>query len=404
MVFTINTNIDALKIQRSMAAAQNAGDIAMQRLSSGLRINGANDDPAGLAISDRMTSIVRGQTVAVDNANDAISFAQTADAALSSLTDTLQRMRDLAVESANFTNSATDRQALNTEFTGLQGLITQLTNTTLFNNQNPFDGAARVFQIGYGVSADNRITFQGTDLTSDTSYTGLAAFINNGVSQATVDNAASAFIAGGGTFNPTDGSPLGAGAAALNATTSAFANNVDAADQTTFNNAKTAFTNAGGSFNAGNGNPVAAKSGTTTVVISPGPPPVTQQVPVSTPADINTYNTFTAAQTAYYASAKGLEILDQPSALSAISGIDNALHEIETEKSQLGGFENRLNSIVADLRDSIINQSAARGRIMDADYAVETSNLSRGQILRHAEAAMLAQANQMPDGVLSLLR
>ncbi len=403
MALIIDTNIASLSIQGSLMATQNAYETSVQRLSSGLRVNSAKDDAAGLAIADRIDSIVGGQMVATRNANDGISYSQTADSALSSIINILQRMRDLAVQSANFTSSDADRVALNTEFTQLQAEISQITGGTTFNGDKVFDGSAKTFQIGAGTSADNRITIQGVDLTADTSNTGLAAFINNGTSQATVDAATTAFIAAGGTFSTADGSPSGPESAPLNATTNAFANNISSSDQATFSTAKSAFISTGGSFNSVNGNPVMAKSGTATIVVNPGPPPVTQTVPSSTAADINAYNTFTAAQYAYNAAAKGIEILDQPSSLTAIGTIDNAINEVDAEAAKQGAFQNRMNTVISNLQVSVENQSAARSRIMDTDYAVETANLARNQILKQVSTALLAQANQLPVTVLSLL-
>lgn len=389
----------AFNIQKFTNAIQKIQQSTIERLASGLRINSAKDDAAGLGIANRINTVVRSQTVAIRNANDGISYSQTADSALSNLNELLQRMRDLALQSSNATNTLANRAALNSEFTQLQSEITHITNNTTFNNESVFNGNNRIFQIGSGTSIDNQIAVQGGDLISDASYVGLAAFINTGVTLATLNTDTNAFIAAGGTFNTSDGSPASGGVEELNATISAFVSNIPAADQLTFNTAKIAFISAGGSFSSTTGNPVMAKSGTATVTIQGVP----QTVPVSTQSDIQTFSTYVAANAAYLAAAKGIQILDQPSAMSAIVTIDNALKEVDSERSLQGAFQNRLLSAISNLQVSIETQSAARSRILDADFASETTNLTRSQIMQQAALAIAAQANQLPNEVLSLL-
>lgn len=276
MAAIINTNIASLNAQRNMNTSQSSLNTSLQRLSSGLRINSAKDDAAGLSIATRMDAQVRGSNVAIRNANDAISYAQTADGALGNVTDALQRMRELAVQSANATNNAGDRTNLNAEFAQLQSEITRITGTTKFNGNAVLTGTANTFQVG--ADTTDTITVTGTDLTAAAAKTALAA--------------------------------------------------------------------------------------------APGTNDVT-----------------TAAK-----------------ATSSVTAIDLALDEINTERATFGAVQNRFNSVVSNLQNKVENTSAAKSRITDADFAAETANLTRSQILQQAGTAMLAQANSLPNNVLSLLR
>ena len=265
MASVINTNIASINTQRNLSTSQDALHTSLQRLSSGLRINSAKDDSAGLAIATRMDSQVRGMQVAIRNSNDAISYAQTAEGGLSKQTDALQRMRELAVQSANGTNSTSDQSNLDTEFQQLKTEVARLGTATKFNGSAVFGTTATTFQVG----AD----------TTDT------------ISVAAV----------------TSGTITGA---------------------------------------------VTSTSGAT----------------------------------------------------QAITDIDAALTAVNTTRATLGAVQNRFASVVSNLQVSVENQSAAKSRIMDADFAAETANLTRGQILQQAGTAMLAQANSLPNGVLALLR
>ncbi|WKJ88883.1 flagellin [Methylomonas montana] len=404
MAFFINTNIVSLNTLHKLTNTQNAIDTSFRRLSSGVRVNSAKDDAAGLGIANRMESIVRGQTVAIRNANDAISYAQTAEGALSQITELLQRMRELAVQSANATNAEADHVSLNTEFAQLQAEITRITVNTKFNGESVFAGSAKTFQIGSDTTADNQITTQGQNLIADTSATGNAAFINNGVTQATLNKARSAFIANGGLFDTSDGSPSAGDVAALAAVATAFENNIPTQDQLTYDAAKSAFMSAGGSFSASDGSAVMAKSGSATTVVMIAGVPVTQTVAVATASDISAFNAFKSAEFNHYAAAKGIQILDQPSSLSAIRSVDNALLEVQTEATLHGATQNRMSTVISNLQSSVENQAAARSRIMDADFATETASLAQHQILQRAGMAILAQANQSANIVLSLLQ
>jgi flagellin len=284
---TINTNLVSLNAQRNLSTSQSQLGVSMQRLSSGLRVNSAKDDAAGLAIAERMNTQVRGMNVAMRNANDGISMAQVGEGALGKVSDLFQRMRELAVQSANGTNTAADRTSLNEEFVQLAQEVTRTLGGTQFNGQNI-------------LATTNTSTFQ-----------------------------------------------IGA-------------NNTTNIDQLTV----TAFD-------------WAANTDITAVV----------GTAVITGTDVPTQ-----------------QITDIPTAQAVISGIDAAINAVNSQRAEFGAVQNRFENVVATLMVAAENQSAARSRIMDADYAAETANLSRAQILQQAGNAMVAQANQLPQQVLSLLQ
>jgi flagellin len=281
MPMTINTNLLSLNAQRNLNGSQNSLATSMQRLSSGLRVNSAKDDAAGLAIAERMNTQVRGMNVAVRNANDGISLAQTADGALASVSDTLQRMRELSVQARNATNSSSDRDSLNQEFVQLGAEIQRVLSGTTFNGAAILAGGAGslVFQVGANVSANDSITVATSNLTTASAITNVTA--------ATV---------------------------VINSTAS-----------------------------------VAAIG-------------------------------------------------------SVITNLDAAIDSINSQRATYGASQNRFAAVVSNLQISAENQSAARSRIVDADFAAETAALSRAQILQSAGTAMVAQANQAPQGVLKLLQ
>jgi flagellin len=289
MAQTINTNLVSLNAQRNLSSSQGLLATSMQRLSSGMRVNGAKDDAAGLAIAERMNAQVRGMNVAMRNANDAISLAQTAEGALGKVGDIFQRMRELAVQSANGTNQAEDRDSLNEEFVQLAQEATRTLAGAQFNGQALFASTnAQVFQIGANNTTDlDRISVDGFSWGADA---GISALLGSDVL-------------------------------------------------------------------TGTGVPTALISGT-----------------------------------------------DGSAAQATLATLDAALDAVNSQRGTYGAVQNRFENVVSNLMVSAENQSAARARIMDADYAVETSNLSRAQILQQAGNAMVAQANQLPQQVLSLLR
>lgn len=277
MALTVNTNLASLNAQRNLTSSQSSLNTSLQRLSSGLRVNSAKDDAAGLAIAERMNAQVRGLTVGIRNASDGISLAQTAEGALGSMTESLQRMRELAVQSSNATNSASDRASLQAEYAQLSDEINRVIGGTQFNGSFILagDAGAQDFQVGPNNTANDRISVTTTDMSAD-------------------------------------------------------------AD-------------------------IAAVTG----------------------ADIST---------------------DAASAQAAIALVDTALDTINSERATLGAAQSRMETAVRSLEVTRENTAAARGRIMDADFAAETANLTRAQILQQAGVAMLAQANTLPQTALALLQ
>ncbi|MBY0465728.1 MAG: flagellin FliC [Burkholderiales bacterium] len=268
MAMTINTNVMSLNAQRNAASTQISMATTMQRLSSGLRVNNAKDDAAGLAIADRMNTQVRGMNVAIRNSNDGLSLVQVADGGLATMTDALQRMRELAVQSLNGTNTSTDRAALNTEYAQLVSEVSRIADATQFNGVSILGASAQAFTFQVGAN-------------------------------------------------------------------------------------------------------------------------VSQIISVTTGA-VNT------------AMATTIDTLS--AAASALAEIDTRLKTINTNRATYGAAMSRFEYTITNLRNAVENQSAARGRIMDADFAAETANLSRTQILQQAGTAMIAQANQMPQNVMRLLQ
>lgn len=281
MSSTINTNITSLNAQRSTSSSQMSMATAMQRLSSGLRLNSAKDDAAGLAIAERMSAQVRGMNVAIRNANDGISMAQTAEGALSKVGDALQRMRELAVQARNGTNSDSDKNSLNKEFAQLQSEITRVLGGTAFNGKEILGAAATDFNFQVGANTtDNDV---------------IVVDFENMVSNADI-----------------------------------------------------------------------------------------------------------AAVTVSTASIGSTASFDQIA--SVIGFIDDALDTVNDTRATFGATQTRFEAVVANLGVAVENQSAARSRIQDADFAMETAALSRAQILLQAGTAMIAQANQQPQQVLRLLQ
>jgi len=279
MSMIINTNIAALNSQRKLNQTNDSLSTSMERLSSGMRVNSAKDDAAGLAISNKMTSQIRGMTVAVRNANDGISLAQTAESAMGTMTETMQRMRDLAVQSANDAAiTSADREKIQTEFKQLNDELTRIISNTEFNGKKIINGSlsgGAAIQVGANTDADNHISIDISNLSV--------------------------------TISGVTGASIGSNATATGAS-------------------------------------------------------------------------------------------------AAIDAIDAAIKSIDTARASLGAIQNRFTTTISNLQSSIENQSAARSRITDTDFAAETASLSRNQILQQAGTAMLAQANQSGQSVLSLLR
>ncbi len=284
MPAVINTNLASLNTQRNLTASQASLNTSLQRLSSGLRVNSAKDDAAGLAIAERMNSQVKGMNVAIRNANDAISLSQTAEGALGKVADNLQRMRELAVQAANGTNSTADRTTLDQEYTALAGEVTRVLESTKFNGLNLLNSTAPAagfdFQVGANNNANEKINIATTDMTAGA---GIAAVTSGGASDSISD------------------------------ATGALA-------------------------------------------------------------------------------------------LTAMNALSTAIDEVSTARATFGAAQNRFEAVISNLQIASENQTASRSRIMDADFASESANLTRGQIMQQAGTAMLAQANSLPNGVMALLR
>ncbi|RYE69138.1 MAG: flagellin FliC [Oxalobacteraceae bacterium] len=284
---TINTNIVSLNAQRNLNASQSSLATSMQRLSSGMRVNSAKDDAAGLAIAERMNTQVRGMNVAIRNANDGISLAQTAEGALGKLGENLQRMRELTVQARNSTNSNSDKDSLNKEFEQLGSEIWRIMNATTFNGKPILadaSGLPQTFQIGANTSANDSIGINALDMTTEPT---MSAIVGTGTAPfpALIDNTA-------------DFGALGV----------------------------------------------------------------------------------------------------------VMDNIDLALDFVNNTRATFGAVQSRFDAVISNLQVAVENQTAARSRIMDADFAQETSNMSRAQILQQAGNAMVAQANQLPQQVLALLQ
>ena len=383
---TINTNVMSMTAQRNLGTTSSSLATSMQRLSSGLRVNSAKDDAAGLAISERMNAQVRGLNVAARNANDGISLAQTAEGALGKVGDMLQRMRELAVQSANASNNTSDRTALNAEVTQLRQEIDRVAKTTSFNGTKLLDGsfANATFQVGAnageGIAIDSIVSANSASLgnTTMTSTAAVAGTAGTAIAAGVlfVENAAGVDI---------DLGPI-AVATTVAQRTQQVADAINAKSSETGVFAKTVL-DAGG-----------AVTGFTTF---------SDRAIVA-----GTFTGFTAAtgDVAAAAFTTGPRQLDDISVSSfgssqeALKVIDNAINAINSSRADLGALQSRFENAVANIQITGENISAARGRIVDADFAKETSNLSRAQILQQAGTAMVAQANQAQQGVLSLLR
>lgn len=408
MAQVINTNVMSLNAQRNLNATQNALATAVQRLSSGLRINSAKDDAAGLAISERFTTQIRGLNQAVRNANDGISLAQTAEGAMASVTNNLQRIRELSVQSSNATNSLTDRQALQAEVAQLISEINRVANQTEFNGTKLLDGsfAGQSFQVG--ANAGQLITVQST-ADARTSVLGKTLFAT-GTFTATVTASETPPSSGNFAYSaitigdPTDG---------LTINGVAFPPIVIPAESTASGTEEEAETR--GAIAAGKAltSAVNAKSAETGVVAEVDP--TTGEVTFTSLTsgkvgddlgDLFSGLTIDSAPLTE-ADAMFVENVDISTFLGAqmaISIMDNALATINSARAELGAIQNRFLSTIDNLSITAENLTASRSRIMDADFAAETAALSRAQILQQAGTAMVAQANQVPQGVLQLLQ
>lgn len=494
----INTNVASLNAQRNLDRSQSDLRTSLQRLSSGLRINSAKDDAAGLAISERFTSQIRGLNQAIRNSNDGISLAQTAESALSESGNILQRIRELALQSANATNSASDREALQSEVNQLQSELNRIASNTTFNGLKILDGSfnAQQFQVGAnanetiqvsieGVSAEDLASYtvaganttdsQGTGsaaaaandisggnavasqnltvnysggsevvaVAADASASEIAAQVNNvsGTTGVTADASTTATIdslTNDGTVSftlSTDGGTtvsisaavttgdLSALADAINdssGTTGLVATLNSAGDSIELNQADGEdieilnFANSGGGTidvgGAQDGTAVSLTSGGTDSTVVAGEVTFTSNETFSVASSVATGAgsvLAVAANTAVGASQNTVASIDISSitgANDAIDIVDAALSTVSGVRADLGAVQNRFESTIANLQSTSEAASASRSRIMDADFAAETAALTRAQILQQAGTSVLAQANTLPQNVLSLLQ
>ena len=381
----INTNIASLNAQRNLNASQNSLATSLQRLSSGLRINSAKDDAAGLAIASRFSAQINGLNQAARNANDGISLAQTPEGSLGVISDNLQRIRELAVQSRNATNSASDRAALNTEAQQLKQEIDRVASTSAFNGVKLLDGSFtnQAFQVGANVGETISI---GAIANAQSSALG-----SSSVAQVT-GAAASAFTAVTAGDLTVNGVSVGAIAADTNAANRA--SNIAAAVNS--------YSSQTGVYAT-----ILSSSPTQVVLTNSGSVPATPNIVLALSGTATTATTGLTAATTSAATATGFAALDISSvagADTAMTAMDAALSAVNTARATLGAVQNRFSSTVANLQTTSENLSASRSRIQDADFAAETAMLTRAQILQQAGTAMLAQANALPQNVLSLLK
>jgi flagellin len=496
MASFINTNISSLNAQRNLTTSQSALATSLTRLSSGLRINSAKDDAAGLAISERLTSQIRGSDQAGRNANDGISLAQTAEGDLAQIGNNLQRIRELAVQSANGSNSASDRAAINNEAKALSAEIDRVAQSSSFNGNKLLDGSfnSQSFQVGAnGTSADSvtitsissaRITSLGGSGTStstvraatgattaaivagDVTLNGIQVGAStvgaaagqtaaSGFSIASAINAVSSQSGVNATANATAVTGIGATAfTAVTAANSFSINGVDVGAIAAGGTAPGQGANVAAAINAvssqsgvtatadnaglvtlkatdgrdisllGNGSTQTAAGllAATGLVTGDGAGPIAAVVThgtitlssnnaagiVASGGGVTkaglTAGTTSPTTTLTVNSISSIDLSTATGATNALAAIDGALTTINSSRAALGAVQNRFSSVVTSLQTTSENLSASRSRIQDTDFAHETASLTRGQILQQAGTAILAQANSLPNGVLSLLR
>jgi flagellin len=461
----INTNIASLNSQRNLNTSQTSLTTALQRLSSGLRINSAKDDAAGLAISERFTTQIRGLNQAARNANDAISLSQTAEGALGEVSNNLQRIRELAVQSANATNSASDRVALQQEVSQLISEIDRVAVQTNFNGLKLLDGSftAQNFQVGANANetiavstiVNSRTAVLGQQYTASvtsgalngTNNVDLSLLTINGTAIGTATVAADAKTlatainnAGISGVTATAAANTVAGAAMTGAalTGTITLNGITTASITTTGVAATdrgLVVNALNAISAATG-VTASDDGTGVQLYAGDGRNITTSFTTLTSAatGVAAANTYESTYSVSYAGTEGgslviggtvtnsgltaattnvalsgtsianTTVANVSGANAAIASVDAALTQINSARAALGAYQNRFSSTIANLTTTAENLTASRSRIQDADFAAETANLTRSQILQQAGVAMLAQANALPQQVLTLIR
>jgi len=382
MASVINTNISSLTAQRNLGMSQASLATSMQRLSSGMRINSAKDDAAGMAISDRMSSQIRGSNQAARNANDGISLAQTAEGALGEVANNLQRIRELAVQASNGTNTQEDRDALNSEVTQLKAEVQRVAEQTKFNGQNLLDGGLASVAFQVGANAGETISISSLANVQVASLGGTFTRTTDSFNASTLTGFATAIDAGDVVINGVD---IGAISSASNAQERA-GQLVEAINRVSSQS------NVGASYDAVTGDITLTSAAVWAETGAANDATIAGLANASTGV-ASTTTGITAVSVSSFSNAQ-----------LAIGQIDNALKAVNTSRADLGAVQNRFTSVVNNLQTTSENLSSARSRIQDADFAAETANLSRAQVLQQAGTAMVAQANQLPQGVLALLR
>lgn len=394
MALTVNTNVASLNTQRNLNNSSTSLNTSLQRLSTGSRINSAKDDAAGLQIANRLTSQVNGLGVATKNANDGISLAQTAEGALQQSTNILQRMRDLALQSANGSNSSSEREALDGEVGQLKKELDRISNTTTFGGRKLLDGSFGVASFQVGASANEIISVGIDEMSADsltgTYYSGAGGAVTKPTASGTVKISIGRAAVDGAPGGTTEVSVDLKGTETAEVAASKIAAAINDA-----NVGVGAFAS-GGSISyvskAGlNGSDVKT-SAVSGISINAG------TTGVGTGANAATFTKEDAKKVA------DIDISTSKGAQSAVLVIDDAIKMIDSQRADLGAIQNRFDNTIANLQNISENVSAAKGRIQDTDFAAETANMTKNQVLQQAGTAILAQANQLPQSVLSLLR
>jgi len=403
----ITTNAASINAQKYLSESRQDLDVAMERLSSGQRINSAADDAAGLAIRDKMTSQIEGLNQGVRNANDSISFMQTAEGALAETTNILQRMRTLAVQAVNDTNSSSDRVNLNDEIGKLIEEMNRIGNNSSFNDKILLDGSmtSSTFQIGHKSGQTIDISLNDMRASAIGDKTAVAA-----ITAATTSNSA---ITLDGALQTGDVATLTIAEGVSVAITGVSAGGTnDTSTATLLATAIAAATDPTGYTMSSSGAVLtvtsiatgSVTSFTPTMVVTDTSGDATATLPGGTATATNTAGLDIAAGLAELETVANIDVLNKTTAAAAINTLDQALLEVGQERSKLGAFQNRLQFAVNNMTNMSANTSAARSVIADADYAQESSSLAKNQILQQAGTAMLAQANAQAQSVLSLLK
>ena len=459
MALSVVTNISSINAQRNLTKSSNNLATSMQRLSSGMRINSAKDDAAGLQIANRLTSQINGLGVAQRNANDGISMAQTAEGAMQESTNILQRMRDLALQSANGSNSSEDRAALQKEVSALQEELTRIADTTSFGGQQLLNGDFNTRSFQVGSNANETISISLGDISSDA--IGQDSLIDAGTIYGAASADGTAFSAATGATavnisgnqgtsgaqdlsgsadaqalsNAINGFTTGVKAeTTVTATLSAFTSadtgtltiGTDTYDLADYNGSLTELASDLGksgydaTVDSGTGQLTLNATGvagvrvegsaTNTLELDGTAALVAGRVKNSS-INLTSSDSFSVAGGATFSTATGsslskvsdVDLSTQALSQSAIAVIDAALASIDGDRADLGAVQNRFSHTLSNLANIQENVSASRSRIQDTDFAVETAQMTKNQILQQAGTSILAQANQLPQAALSLI-